>query len=52
MVVPIPIQLFRKTEFETVDVDRSDPTVSCDVVAIKFAPVASETKMELAGYDV
>ena len=35
-----------------VDVERSDPTVNCDVVAIKFAPVASETMMELFGYDV
>ena len=37
---------------EEVVVEISDPTVSCDVVAIKFAPVASETTMELFGYDV
>ena len=40
-----------KKELEVV-VERSDPTVSCDVVAIKFAPVASETMMELFGYEV
>ena len=40
-----------KKELEVV-VEMSDPTVSCDVVAIKFAPVASETKIELFGYDV
>ncbi len=44
--VPIPVQLFRKTLLETVDVDSSEPTVSCEVVAIKF-PALFVVMMEL-----
>ena len=52
VVVPMPIQLFRNIEFETVDVARSDPTVSCDVVAISDVPSALDVMIELFGYDV
>ena len=48
----MPIQLFRKMEFETVEVERSDPTVSCDVVATSDVPSALDVMMELLGYDV
>ena len=49
VVVEMPIKLFRKIEFETVEVDRSDPTVSCDVVAISDVPAESDVMIELAG---
>ena len=49
VVVPTP-SAPTKNEFD-VDVDISDPTVSCEVVAIKLAPVESETMIEFAGYD-
>ena len=48
VVVPIPIQLLRKMEFTRVDVESSDPTVSCDVVAMRAEPSEFETMMELA----
>ena len=47
----MPIQLFRKTEFVSDDVASSDPTVSCDVVAIIF-PDGFETKIEEATYEL
>jgi hypothetical protein len=40
-----------KEEFD-VDVERSDPTVSCDVVARSVVPAPSETMMEEAGNEV
>ena len=39
--------MFRKTFEASVDVDRSDPTVSCDVVAMKAEPSAFDVMMEL-----
>ena len=43
----MPIQLFRKTEFTSVDVAKSDPTVSCDVVAMRAEPSELDVTMEL-----
>ena len=44
MVVPIPTVPVKKEG--VVDVAMSDPTVSCDVVAINVVPAASETMIE------
>ena len=39
--------MFRKTFEASVEVDRSDPTVSCDVVAMSEVPSEFEVMMEL-----
>ena len=49
VVVPIPVQLLRSTVFVKLEVASSEPTVNCEVVAMRLAPVASETIMELTG---
>ena len=51
--VPIPVQLFKIMLESVVVVEMSEPIVKLfEVVAIKFAPVASDTKIELFGYEV
>ena len=52
VVVPIPIQLLVKIEDRSVDVERSDPTVSCDVVAMSDKPSDDDVMMEFAANEV
>jgi len=50
VVVPTPIQLFRKMEESVLDVEMSEPIVKLlDVVAIKFVPFESEVMSDQAG---
>ena len=51
MEVPNPVQLFRKILFEIVEVESNEPTVSCDVVAMRVVPRESDVMMEFGAKD-
>ena len=46
------MKLFRKIEFETVEVESNDPTVSCVPVAMRAVPFALDVMIEFAANDV
>ena len=50
--VPMPIQLFKKMEFERVEVAKSEPTVSCDDVAMRAVPAAFDVMIEFGEKEV